>query len=77
MISRRALAFAAVSAMFAAPAAAQEKPSVTSYLQQGYHIVHTNTGGQFIILVLQKDKVVVYCSVLLQTGDTTSCRTIK
>ena len=60
------------------PAAPAEKPTVGGYLQQGFDIIHTDTSnGQFIFFVLKKEKTVVWCSVLVQSGDTSSCRTVK
>ena len=57
---------------------AQDKPTVSGYLNQDYKIVNVESGGgQFIFFILQKDKTVVWCSVLLQNGETSSCRTIK
>ena len=72
-----ALTTAAVLAI--APAAlAQDKPTVAGYIGQDYKIVNVESGGgQFIFFILQKDKTVVWCSVLIQSGDTSSCRTIK
>jgi len=64
--------------LMAAPALAQDKPTVSGYLQQGYDIIHIEGGGgQFLFFFLKKEHTVVWCSVLLQTGDTSSCRTIK
>jgi hypothetical protein len=55
-----------------------EKPSVSGYLQQGYDIIHTEGGsGQFVAFILRKERTLVHCSVLLQSGETSSCRTIK
>jgi hypothetical protein len=60
------------------PAAPAEKPTVAGYLQQGFDIIHTDTSnGQFIFFVLRKERTVVWCSVLVQSGDTSSCRTVK
>jgi len=72
-------AFATAAALMLAPAAlAQDKPTVTGYLNQDYKIINVDSsGGQFIFFILQKDKSVVWCSVLLQSGETSSCRTIK
>jgi hypothetical protein len=55
-----------------------EKPTLSSYLQQGYDILHTEGGGgQFIFFILRKERTIVHCSVLLQSGETSSCRTLK
>jgi hypothetical protein len=65
-----------------APAHAQdkpaEKPTFSNYLLQGYDIIHTEGGGgQFLFFILRKERSVVWCSVLLQSGETSSCRTLK
>jgi len=75
----RSLAAALLAAgVFVAPACAQEKPTVSGYLQQGYDIIHIEGGGgQFLFFFLKKERTVVWCSVLLQSGETSSCRTIK
>jgi hypothetical protein len=59
-------------ALAAAPALAQqEKPTVSNYLLQGYDIIHVEGGGgQFLFFILRKDRTVVHCSVLLQSGET-------
>ena len=55
-----------------------EKPTFSGYLQQGYDIIHTEGGGgQFLFFLLRKERTVVWCSVLLQSGETSSCRTLK
>ena len=55
-----------------------EKPTVSGYLQQGYDVIHVEgAGGQFVSFILRKDRTLVHCSVLLQSGETSSCRTIK
>ena len=61
-----------------APAVSQEKPTVSGYLEQGYEVIHIEGGGgQFLFFFLKKDRTIVWCSVLLQSGQTSSCRTIK
>jgi len=51
---------------------------VSGYLQEGYDVVHIEgAGGQFIFFILRKDRTLVHCSVLLQSGETSSCRPIK
>ncbi len=68
-----------------APALAQapaqtpaEKPTVSGYLNQGYDIIHIEGGGgQFLFFFLRKERTVVWCSVLLQSGETSSCRTVR
>lgn len=66
-------------AQTAAPQAApaQPKPTVSGFLAEGYQVVHTDIGSPFIQFVLQKGTTLVWCSVLLQSGETSSCRTIK
>ena len=67
----------APAAGWAQPAPA-DKPTVSGYLQQGYDLIHIEGGGgQFIFFYLKKDRTVVWCSVLVQSGETTSCRTVK
>jgi hypothetical protein len=65
-----------------APARAQdkppEKPTFSNYLLQGYDIIHTEGGGgPFLFFILRKERAVVWCSVLLQSGETSSCRPLK
>jgi hypothetical protein len=72
-----ALVMAAVPSLALAQQPA-EKPTVSGFLQQGYDIIHTEgAGGQFIFFILRKERTLVHCSVLLQSGETSSCRTIK
>ena len=69
---------AAAVALAPMAALAQDKPTVSGYLNQDYKIVNVESGGgQFIFFILQKDKTAVWCSVLIQSGETSSCRTIK
>jgi hypothetical protein len=58
-------------------AIAQDKPSVGKYIADGYEIVRAEFGSQFLQFILKKDKTVVWCSVLVQDGKTSSCRTIQ
>ena len=75
--ARIAAALLAVG-LAAVPASAQDKPTVSGYLQQGYDIIHIEGGGgQFLFFFLKKERTVVWCSVLLQSGETSSCRTVK
>jgi hypothetical protein len=67
----------AVTAALAAPAFAQDKPSVGKYLAEGYEVVRADIGNPFLQFILKKDKTLVWCSVQVQTGETSSCRTIK
>ena len=76
------MAFAAALLIVTAPARAQdkppEKPTFSNYLLQGYDIIHIEGGGgQFLFFILRKERAVVWCSVLLQSGETSSCRTLK
>jgi len=75
---RAFLAAALLAGFTAGPALAQDKPTVSGYLQQGYDIIHIEGGGgQFLFFFLKKERTVVWCSVLLQSGETSSCRTVK
>ena len=70
-----------LATLVAVPALAQDKPTVTGYLAQGYTVIHSEMGNPFLQFILQKStasgQVLVWCSVQVQTGDTSSCRTIK
>jgi hypothetical protein len=73
-----AMAMAMVPAVAFAQPQQQPKPTVSGFLQEGYDIIHVEgAGGQFIFFILRKDRTLVHCSVLLQSGETSSCRTIK
>jgi hypothetical protein len=83
-MSFRHLTAAFAGALLAATGAARaqdkppEKPTFSNYLLQGYDIIHTEGGGgQFLFFILRKERNVVWCSVLLQSGETSSCRTLK
>jgi len=65
------------SALFAGAAMAQDKPSVAKYLSEGYDVLRVEVGNPFLQFILKKDKTLVWCSVQVQTGETSSCRTIK
>ena len=78
-----ALVFAAAlsgtaSAQTPAPA---DKPTVGKYLADGYTVLRADIGNPFLQFILQKStasgQVLVWCSVQVQTGETSSCRTIK
>jgi len=78
-----ALLFAATltdSALAQAPAPA-DKPTVAKYLADGYTVQRSEIGNPFLQFILQKStatgQVLVWCSVRVQTGETSSCRTIK
>jgi hypothetical protein len=64
----------AINAAHAQPA---EKPSVGKYLADGYEVIRSDFGSPFLQFILKKDKTLVWCSVLVQSGETSSCRTIK
>ena len=63
-----------------APAPA-DKPTVAKYLADGYTVQKSEIGNPFLQFILQKStasgQVLVWCSVQVQTGETSSCRTIK
>ena len=61
----------------AMPAYAQEKATVGKYLTEGYEVIRSEFGGAFLQFILKKDKTLVWCSVQVQNGETSSCRTIK
>ena len=71
------LLVAALFAVTVSPALAQDKPTVAGLLGQGYQIIQSEIGNPFIQFLLKKDNTVVWCSVQLQTGETSNCRTIK
>jgi hypothetical protein len=68
----------AASAQTPAPA---DKPTVGKYLADGYTVQRSEIGNPFLQFILQKStasgQALVWCSVQVQTGDTSSCRTIK
>jgi hypothetical protein len=74
-----AIAFAG-SALAQAPAPA-DKPTVGKYLADGYTVQRSEIGNPFLQFILQKStasgQVLVWCSVQVQTGETSNCRTIK
>ena len=61
----------------AQPAAPADKPTVGKYLAEGYEVIRSDIGSPFLQFILKKDKTLVWCSVQVQTGETSSCRTIK
>jgi hypothetical protein len=78
-----ALLLGSASAAFAqaqAPAPA-DKPTVSKYLADGYEVERAEIGNPFLQFILQKKtasgQMLVWCSVQVQTGETSSCRTIK
>ena len=69
---------AAIAAVgFASPSLAQDKPTVSGYLAQGFQVIHSDFGNPFLQFMLKKDNQLVWCSVELRSGETQSCRTIK
>jgi hypothetical protein len=77
---------AALAVSIATTAAAQtpapaDKPTVAKYLADGYTVLRADIGNPFLQFILQKStatgQVLVWCSVQIQNGETSSCRTIK
>ena len=72
---------ALTGAAFAQAPAAADKPTVGKYLAEGYTVQRSEIGNPFLQFILQKStasgQVLVWCSVQVQTGETSSCRTIK
>ena len=62
---------------FATPSFAQDKPTVSGYLAQGFQVIQSEIGSPFLQFILKKDNQLVWCSVELRSGETQSCRTIK
>ena len=66
---------------FAQAPAPSDKPTVAKYLADGYTVQRSEIGNPFLQFILQKStasgQVLVWCSVQVQTGETSSCRTIK
>jgi len=58
-------------------AIAQQRNSVSSYLQRGYQIINSTIGGMYLVMVLKKDTELVLCSVTIESGQTAGCQTIK
>ena len=75
------LAALGTSAALAQTAAPADKPAVGKYLADGYTVLRADIGNPFLQFILQKStasgQVLVWCSVQVQTGETSSCRTIK
>jgi len=74
-------ATALTGAAVAQTAAPADKPTVAKYLADGYTVQRSEIGNPFLQFILQKStasgQVLVWCSVQVQTGETSSCRTIK
>jgi hypothetical protein len=82
----RVLFAAALAVSIATAAAAQapppaDKPTVAKYLADGYTVLRADIGNPFLQFILQKStatgQVLVWCSVQVQNGETSSCRTVK
>ena len=75
------LAFALAGTASAQAPAPADKPTVAKYLADGYTVQRSEIGNPFLQFILQKStasgQVLVWCSVQVQTGETSSCRTIK
>ena len=71
------IAAALAVACSALPALAQDKPTVSGYLAQGYQVIQSEIGNPFLQFILKKDNQLVWCSVELRSGETQSCRAIK
>ena len=63
--------------LLATPSFAQDKPTVSGYLAQGYQVIQSEIGSPFLQFILKKDNQLVWCSVELRSGETQSCRAIK
>jgi hypothetical protein len=74
----KSIAALTLAAMVAAtPALAQERQTVSNLLAQGYEIIRSEFGSPFLQFLLKKENTVVWCTVQAQSGETSSCRTIK
>ena len=66
---------------FAQTPAPADRPTVGKYLADGYTVQRSEIGNPFLQFILQKStasgQVLVWCSVQVQTGETSSCRAIK
>jgi hypothetical protein len=71
------VALAITAATAAIPASAQERQTVSGLLAQGYQVIHSEMGSPFLQFLLKKDNTIVWCTVQSQSGETSSCRTIK
>jgi hypothetical protein len=76
-----ALAVSMATAASAQAPAPADKPTVGKYLADGYTVQRSEIGNPFLQFILQKStasgQILVWCSVQVQTGETSSCRTIK
>jgi hypothetical protein len=70
-----------VGTAFAQSPAPADKPTVGKYLADGYTVLRADIGNPFLQFILQKStasgQALVWCSVQVQTGETSSCRVIK
>ena len=75
----------ALAVTFVTAASAQQapadKPTVGKYLADGYEVLRAEIGNPFLQFILAKKtatgQALVWCSVQVQTGETSSCRVIK
>jgi hypothetical protein len=74
---KRTIAMTFAAAIVAAPSFAQDRPTVSGLLGQGYQVIHSEIGTSFLQFLLKKDNTIVWCTVQAQSGETSSCRTIK
>ena len=79
-----AMAAALFAVAITSPALAQapaDKPTVGKYLADGYEMLRAEIGNPFLQFILAKKtatgQALVWCSVQVQTGETSSCRVIK
>ena len=76
-----AAVLAVTCATAASAQAPADKPTVGKYLADGYEVLRADIGNPFLQFILKKNtasgQVLVWCSVQVQTGDTSSCRIIK
>jgi hypothetical protein len=76
-----ALALLTASVTVASAQAPADKPTVGKYLADGYEVLRAEIGNPFLQFILAKKtasgQVLVWCSVQVQTGETSSCRVIK
>ena len=68
---------ALVTSTLAVPVIAEEKVTVSGLLAEGYQVIRSEFGSAFLQFLLKKDSTIVWCTVQSQSGQTSSCRTIK
>ena len=81
-ILRMAAFTVAAAVLMSSPASAQQdKPTVGKYLADGFEVLRAEIGNPFLQFILAKKtasgQALVWCSVQVQTGETSSCRVIK